>query len=59
MKYPVWKMTDQSTQLRKPERDGEAEGGVILYEIEAPDWEAANVEFCKRTGRDPYVPRRG
>lgn len=58
MKYPVWRMTDQSTQLSKPERDGLAEGGVLLYEIEADDWEAANVEFCKRTGTTYYGPRK-
>lgn len=58
MKYPVWKMTDQSTQLSKPERDGAAEGGVLLYEIEADTWEQANVIFCEKMGRGPYVPPR-
>lgn len=59
MKYPVWKMTDQSIQLSKPERDGEAEGGILYCEIEAPDWETANVVFCEKMGRAPYVPRQG
>jgi hypothetical protein len=58
MKYPVWQMTDQSIQLSMPGRDGAAEGGVRLYEIEADSWEQANVKFCERLGREPYVPPR-
>lgn len=49
-------MKDQSTQLSMPDREGASEGGIVLYEIEATDWEAANVEFCKRMGRGPYTP---
>lgn len=49
-------MKDQSTQLSMPDREGASEGGIVLYEIEATDWEAANVEFCKRMGRGSYIP---
>jgi len=58
MLFPVWRLTDQSTQLSTPEKDFTSLGGVVIHQIEAPDWEAANVEFCRWFGREPYEPRR-